>query len=852
MSIKEEKLPETVPVEKPIVRNTMRTLNNLSDLRESRFGRPPPRHGLNLLWWFAHECVDIDSNGRMVALCNPKNGAFGFCLFHNRERLLPYSDLPYYEVGNLHITDSLPEYVTEDDTGFLDDDSNTDRIIVLFKYQWFTRRFDNIYVTKHSDQTNFDRNHTYCISSDLMKEIKELSREEFLKKTLNESYQIHYQMQCRRSQFPSAAHRIVRNTMRTLNNLSDLKKSKFGRPPPRHGLILLWWFAHECVQIDFNSRMVALCNPKNGAFGFHRFYNRENLLPYSDRLYYEVGNLNITDSLPEYVTVYYTGRSDDDSNTDRIIVLFNSRRKIFESIYVTRHSDLVNFDQNHTYCISIELMKIIQDLSCEEFLRGPIRKNLPNPPQYVSIDIPWPYHPPVPARLPHTPQPHTPQPHTPPPVQSETCRMQCVFAHMIVLDTPTAVSLLQFRFPTYRIGRNTMRTLNNLSDLRESRFGQPSPRHGLKLLWWFAHECVDIDNNGRIIALCNPAHRDFGFCLFHNREGLLPYSDLPYYEVGNLNTPNSLPEYVTEDDTGRSDDDSNTDRIIVLFKYHWSTPRFDRIYVTQHSDPVNFDHNHTYCIRIKLIKAIKRLSRNEFISKTWNDSYPITIEQQCLRLPFPSAARDVLLEEENSTHLKSSIMVKETLNELSQLKQSGFGQPCPPRHGLNLLYWFAQDYIDFSCDDIVLRFRPQNGDFGFHKFENRIEDEEDDHLLPIQNLPYYEVGNLNYSGADKLPNYVRANYSRNIPDNNKDRVIVRLDANGRFNRVYVTEHSDPKRFDGSKTFRVSQGLLQIIKNKSRDQYLSELSNTGENLSFEEQCHHETAPENKSSWWCAIL
>ncbi|XDV15715.1 hypothetical protein PO909_015733 [Leuciscus waleckii] len=401
-----------------IVRNTMRTLNNLSDLRESRFGQPSPRHGLKLLWWFAYECVHIDSNGRMVALYNPKYGAFGFHRFYNADKLLPYSNIPFYEVGNLHITDSLPEYVTEDDTGFLDDDSNTDRIIVLFK--WFTRRFDNIYVTKHSDQTNFDRNQTYCISSDLMKEIKELSREEFLKKTLNESYQIHYQMQC--SQFPSAAHRIVRNTMRTLNNLSDLKKSKFGRPPPRHGLILLWWFAHECVQIDFNSRMVALCNPKNGAFGFHRFYNRENLLPYSDRLYYEVGNLNITDSLPEYVTVYYTGRSDDDSNTDRIIVLFNSRRKIFESIYVTRHSDLVNFDQNHTYCISIELMKIIQDLSCEEFLRGPIRKNPPNPPQYVSIDIPWPYHPHVPARLPHTPQPHTPQPHTPPPVQTETCR----------------------------------------------------------------------------------------------------------------------------------------------------------------------------------------------------------------------------------------------------------------------------------------------------------------------------------------------------------------------------------------------------------------------------------------------
>jgi len=188
----------------------MRTLNNLSDLRESKFGQPPPRHGLILLWWFAHECVDIDSNGRKLALCNPKNGDFGFHRFYNADKLLPESNLLYYEVGNLHTTDSLPEYVTVYDTRRLDDDSNTDRIIVLFRSNWFPQRFDWIYVTQHSDQTHFDQNHTYCISSDLMKDIKELSRKEFLMETLNESNQIHYQMHCRRSQSPSAARSAER------------------------------------------------------------------------------------------------------------------------------------------------------------------------------------------------------------------------------------------------------------------------------------------------------------------------------------------------------------------------------------------------------------------------------------------------------------------------------------------------------------------------------------------------------------------------------------------------------------------------------------------------------------------
>ncbi|XP_073698651.1 uncharacterized protein [Garra rufa] len=171
------------------------------------------------------------------------------------------------------------------------------------------------------------------------------------------------------------------NTVTTLNYLSDLRDTGFGQPPPRHGLNLLWWFAHECVQIDFNGRMTAECNPTNGAFGFHRFHNRDALLPYSDLLYYEVGNLNTTDSLPEYVTENYT-RYSDNSNKDRIIVSFDPRRRRFENIYVTQHSDLVNFDQNHTYRISTELIKDIQDLSLEEFLRKPTNRS-----EHVSIGI---------------------------------------------------------------------------------------------------------------------------------------------------------------------------------------------------------------------------------------------------------------------------------------------------------------------------------------------------------------------------------------------------------------------------------------------------------------------------------
>ncbi|XP_052402136.1 uncharacterized protein LOC127949182 isoform X2 [Carassius gibelio] len=169
-------------------------------------------------------------------------------------------------------------------------------------------------------------------------------------------------------------------------------------------------------------------------------------------------------------------------------------------------------------------------------------------------------------------------------------------------------------------------------------------------------------------------------------------------------------------------------------------------------------------------------------------------------------------------------MVNGTLNELSQLKQSGFGQPWP-RHGLNLLFWFAHDYIDFRNGKMVSISSPHDKRFGFHKFKN----DDHDHIVPIENLPYYEVGNLNFPGADELPNYVRANYMHSNPESNKDRIIVCQNTNGSFKSVHVTEHlkDNLKQFDSKKTYRVSQGLLQIIKNMTREQFLNKTSKTQE-------------------------
>ncbi|XP_027001888.2 uncharacterized protein LOC113642534 [Tachysurus fulvidraco] len=165
----------------------MNTLSLIDDLEQSRFGQPPPRHGLKLLYWFATDCLTFDQNNVMQSCCDPQNGQFGFHIFENKYernfgKLLPNVALPYYEVGNLGKAGAyrLPCYVRKDYTR-LPDDSNMDRIIVSFNKN--DNSFDRVFVTQHRDLSNFNKLFTYNISKGLIMMIRNLTSEEFLLKT---------------------------------------------------------------------------------------------------------------------------------------------------------------------------------------------------------------------------------------------------------------------------------------------------------------------------------------------------------------------------------------------------------------------------------------------------------------------------------------------------------------------------------------------------------------------------------------------------------------------------------------------------------------------------------------------
>lgn len=104
---------------------------------------------------------------------------------------------------------------------------------------------------------------------------------------------------------------------------------------------------------------------------------------------------------------------------------------------------------------------------------------------------------------------------------------------------------------------------------------------------------------------------------------------------------------------------------------------------------------------------------------------------------------------------------------------------------------------------------PADGDFGFRQFSN------EDGRLPDTNLSYYELGNLNPPGL--LPYYVTKNYESDFVESNADRIIVSVDSDedGKvcFDKIYVTQ------LDMNHTYRISQGLIRVIKNTPRTDFL---------------------------------
>ncbi|KAM9856701.1 uncharacterized protein ACBR49_000396 isoform 1-T2 [Aulostomus maculatus] len=167
-----------------------------------------------------------------------------------------------------------------------------------------------------------------------------------------------------------------------LCTLEHLMNSGFGRPFPRHGLQLLFWFANHCVTCELMNcvvimKLVSDCQPERGLYGFHLFGNVEELLPALNRprrgkrqvMYFEVGNLSTetypsSANLPTYVRENYEfDGTHGNSNIDRIIISYQVQSRVVEAVYVTEHDAVVfgRFNPDRTYEINSEVIVALQD-----------------------------------------------------------------------------------------------------------------------------------------------------------------------------------------------------------------------------------------------------------------------------------------------------------------------------------------------------------------------------------------------------------------------------------------------------------------------------------------------------------
>ncbi|XP_059894907.1 uncharacterized protein LOC132447909 isoform X1 [Gadus macrocephalus] len=175
--------------------STIGILKSINDLKKIPFGQSVPKHSLALLHWFANT-IEIDNNDLIELTFEPNNGDYGTHHYGNFDGVL--DPLPpgqqYYTLGNINPMinnngNSLPSYVTGQRNHLLGrEELNRARIIFSLLGQ---DTIDQVFITQHyhANQglgTVYDPEHTYQITINLLRELREFSLDQNQQSELSE------------------------------------------------------------------------------------------------------------------------------------------------------------------------------------------------------------------------------------------------------------------------------------------------------------------------------------------------------------------------------------------------------------------------------------------------------------------------------------------------------------------------------------------------------------------------------------------------------------------------------------------------------------------------------------------
>lgn len=169
-----------------------------------------------------------------------------------------------------------------------------------------------------------------------------------------------------------------------------------------------------------------------------------------------------------------------------------------------------------------------------------------------------------------------------------------------------------------------------------------------------------------------------------------------------------------------------------------------------------------------------------------------------------------------SVHGTSNIKILNTIRDLAD-NNIDFGKT-PPRHGLKLLYWLAHSMAIDQNDVMQLEIMGQRKDYDIHPFKNIEQIFSSGHF-------YYTLGNLGKIAVGKLPCYVTKDYNRNIPNSNRDRIVIQTLENTptRVTRLYITQHPHKSNsYDRRHTYEISSQLIREIQNMELEEFLRQI------------------------------